>query len=147
LSTVDSVCLFVCPSVCLSVTPLQIASSFCFSVESSHFLAVISPCGTTKLFSLIFGLGPLTPKIYSPIFYGKCVMTAGAICALKDLHVGLTLVAVATKFGLGAEIQSPTGLFLQKFVFSCMFLGLCLVHGRSWEFVLEPGTPVGWEHS
>ena len=26
--------------------------------------------------------------------------------------VGLTLVAMATKFGLGAEIQSPTGLLL-----------------------------------
>jgi len=26
--------------------------------------------------------------------------------------VGPTLVAIATKFGLGAEIQSPTGLFL-----------------------------------
>jgi len=26
--------------------------------------------------------------------------------------VGPTLVAMATKFGIGAEIQSPTGLFL-----------------------------------
>jgi len=32
--------------------------------------------------------------------------------------VGPTLVAVATKFGLGAEIQSPTGLFF----FFCFFL-------------------------
>jgi len=35
-----------------------------------------------------------------------CVMTAGAICAHKDLHVGPTLAAMATKFRLGAEIQS-----------------------------------------
>jgi len=27
--------------------------------------------------------------------------------------VGPTLVAMATKFGLGAEIQSPTGLFFK----------------------------------
>jgi len=38
-------------------------------------------------------------------------MTAVAICAHNDLHVGPTLVAMATKFGLGAEIQSPTGLY------------------------------------
>jgi len=30
--------------------------------------------------------------------------------------VGPTLVAMATKFGLGAEIQSPTGLFVCLFV-------------------------------
>ena len=37
--------LTVCLSVPLSVTLLQIAFSFfCFSMESSHFLAVISPC-------------------------------------------------------------------------------------------------------
>ena len=37
--------LTVCLSVCLSVTLLQIASSFfCFLMELSHFLAVISPC-------------------------------------------------------------------------------------------------------
>ena len=30
--------------------------------------------------------------------------------------VGPTFVAMATKFGLGAEIQSPTGLFVFSFV-------------------------------
>ena len=44
MSTIDSVC----ASVCLSVTLLQIDSSFCFSMESSHFLAVSSPCGTLQ---------------------------------------------------------------------------------------------------
>jgi len=38
-------------------------------------------------------------------------MAARAICAHKDMHVGPTLVAMATTFGLGAEIQSPTGLY------------------------------------
>jgi len=43
-------------------------------------------------------------------------MTAGAICAHKDLHVGLTLVSMAMRFGLGAEIQSPTSLLFQEFL-------------------------------
>jgi len=38
--------------------------------------------------------------------------------------VGPTIVAMATKFGLGAEIQSPTGL---SSLFTCMALmtGMC----------------------
>jgi len=37
--------------------------------------------------------------------------------------VGPTLVAMATKFGLGAEIQSPTGLCV------CFFISLgCYIH-------------------
>jgi len=37
--------------------------------------------------------------------------------------VGPTLVAIATNFGLGAEIQSPTGLFshLSLMLFSMLF--------------------------
>jgi len=35
--------------------------------------------------------------------------------------VGLTLVATATKFGPGAEIRSPTGLFGFVFLFLCEF--------------------------
>jgi len=42
LSTIDSVCLSLCPIVCLSHSFKLLL--FCFSVESSHFLAVISPC-------------------------------------------------------------------------------------------------------
>jgi len=62
LSTIDSVC----PSVCLSVTLLQIDSSFLFLDGIEPFLAVGSPCGTTKRCSSTFDLGPLTPKIYFP---------------------------------------------------------------------------------
>ena len=36
---VDSVCLSICPSVCLSQTSLLL---FCFSMESSHFSAISS---------------------------------------------------------------------------------------------------------
>jgi len=35
--------------------------------------------------------------------------------------VGPTLVAMATKFGLGAEIQSPTGLSFSYFIFHCTY--------------------------
>jgi len=37
--------------------------------------------------------------------------------------VGLTLVAIGTKFGLGAEIQSPTGLFH-------LSVAMCLLTGE-----------------
>jgi len=40
LPTIDSVC----PSVCLSHFFKLLLILFCFSMESSHFLAVISPC-------------------------------------------------------------------------------------------------------
>jgi len=55
--------LSVCPDVCPSVTPLQIAS-FLFLDGIEPFLAVSSPCGTLQnCFSSIFDLGPLMPKI------------------------------------------------------------------------------------
>jgi len=56
------------PSVCLSVTPLQIASSFLFLGGIEPFLAVSSPCGTLQNFFLDFRFRPLTPKIYSSKF-------------------------------------------------------------------------------
>jgi len=57
-----SVMLSVCPDVCLSHS-FKLLLLFCFLMELSHFLAVISPCGTTKHCSSIFHLGPLMPKI------------------------------------------------------------------------------------
>jgi len=41
---------------------------FLFLDGIEPFLAVSSPCGTTKRCSSIFDLSPLTPKIYSPKF-------------------------------------------------------------------------------
>jgi len=38
--------------------------------------------------------------------------------------VGPTLVAMGTKFGLGMEIQSPTGLFLCFLVHWCFWVNL-----------------------
>ena len=57
---------------------------------------------TTKLFSSIFDLGPLTPKIYSPKF---------AYVGHWVSHSLWVIVCGSTTFGQGAEIQSPTGLF------------------------------------
>jgi len=48
LSTIDSVCLSFSPDVPLSVTLLQIASSFLFLDGIEPFLAVSSPCGTLQ---------------------------------------------------------------------------------------------------
>jgi len=57
-------------SVCMSVMLLlQIASSFLFLDGIQPFFASqFSMWHSTKLFSLIFDLGPVTPNIYSPKF-------------------------------------------------------------------------------
>jgi len=165
---VDSVCL----SVCLSQTLLLL---FCFSMESSHFLAISSPWQKLqnvvlrfwicwhgneiwaifakisncffffagwnratfrpsvhhdplyKTLFLHFWFRPLNaqnllPKIaYNsactrdrPQMFGLTRGFSGMANSMepktKKNVVGPTLVAMATKFGLGAEIQSPTGL-------------------------------------
>jgi len=62
-----SLTLSVCPAVRLSVT--NIASYFLFLDEIEPFFArQFSVTKTTKLFSSIFDLGPLTPKINSQKF-------------------------------------------------------------------------------
>jgi len=102
---VDSVCLSVCPSVCLSRCSFKSILFFGFSMESSHFLTVSSPCGTLQNFSSIFDLGPLTSKIYSPKFYRplftgaatgktriqKCVMAATGNLCIQRLACGADL--------------------------------------------------------
>jgi len=57
-------------SICLSVTLLlQIASSFLFLSGNEPFIGLqFSMWHSTKLFSSIFDLSPLTSKIYSPKF-------------------------------------------------------------------------------
>jgi len=39
--------------------------------------------------------------------------------------MGPSLVAMATKFGLGTEVQSPTGLLIVFLVIFCEWLVLC----------------------
>jgi len=62
---VHSVCLSICPSV--SVT--NIASFLFLDGIEPIFAHQFSMTKTTKLFSSIFDLGPLTPKIYSQNLY------------------------------------------------------------------------------
>jgi len=115
----------------MSVTPLQIASSFLFLGGIEPFFGhQFSMWHSTIMLFLDFGFTPpnaqnLLLKICtkSPIsrlvwqidrkclglpggFRGRPIQWNHAKCC------GLTLVAMATKFGLGAEIQSPTGLLL-----------------------------------
>jgi len=105
---------------------IQIAS-FLFLGEIEPYLGrqfFMTP--STKRCSLIFDLGPLAPKIYSPKFAKKSpisladvpeifapngVFGDGWFNGTMQNVVRPTLVAMATKFGLGAEIQSPTGLY------------------------------------
>jgi len=61
LGVVDSVCLYVCLSRC----SFKLLLLFCFSMESSHFLAVSSPCGTLQNYILRF---TRFIQIYSPKF-------------------------------------------------------------------------------
>ena len=118
MSTIDSVC----PSQNFKLLLL-----FCFSTESSHFGHQFSMCPSTKRCSSISDLGPniqnLLPKICtkSPIsrlvwqIDRRCLGLSGGFWGwpIQWNHpkcCGPTLIAMATKFGLGAEIQSPTGL-------------------------------------
>jgi len=122
LSLTLSVCRNVglCPSVCPSVTNIV---SFLFLGGIEPFLGhQFSMTKTTKLFSYTFDLGPLTPKIYSPKFAKKSSITRlvwqidrrclhipggfrdGRFNRTTQNVVGPTLVAMATTFGLGAEI-------------------------------------------
>jgi len=82
---------------------------------------------STKRCSSIFDLGPLTPKIYSPNLH-KIAYKSACMADRPEMFgptrgfwgwpiqwnhtdvVRPTLVDMATKYGLGAEIQSPTGL-------------------------------------
>ena len=47
--------------------------------------------------------------------------------------MGPTLVAMATKFGLGAEIQSPIGLSILMFCFRRCLLIFCPDGDMEWE--------------
>ena len=114
LSVRLSVCLFVCLSHFFKLLLL-----FCFSMESSHFLAVsfhVALWHCTKCCSSIFDLGPRTPEIYSPKFGTKSPISRlllqidrrclGLLGGFRGWPIqwnhtkccGPTLVAMATKF-------------------------------------------------
>ena len=119
MSTIDSVYL----SGGLSVTLLQIASSFLFLDGIEPFLAASSPFAPLQNVVLRFLINAQTlhkilyksacmayrMEMFGPTrgFWGCPIQWNHAKCCGAE-----TLVAMATKFGLGTEIQSPTGLFL-----------------------------------
>ena len=108
---------------------LQIAS-FLFVDGIQPFLAASSPCGNLQNYFLkIFDLGPLMPKIYSwkignctksPIsrvvwqIDRRCLGLPGGFRGWPIKWNHAKCCAMATKFGLGSEIQSPTGLVLSQ---------------------------------
>ena len=130
---IDSVCLSVCLSVCHK---LQVVSSFLFL---EPFLPISSPWPwppSTKHCFFIFDLAPppnaqsLLPKICTKSPISRLVWQIDRRClgllqwffedgrfnGTMQNVVGPTIVAMATKFGLGTEIQSPTGLSLYIFI-------------------------------
>ena len=111
--------------VCLSVTNFKLILLFCFSTEPSHFRLSVFHNPSTKLFSSIFELGPITPKNLLPEIGQKTRLT------WLVWHIdrrclrlpggrpggGPTLVAMATTFALGAESNRlPACLFVRSFV-------------------------------
>ena len=95
---------------------LQIASSFLFRDGIETFFGhQFSMWQSTKLFSSIFDLGPLTPKIYSPKLYRPLFADAATeqIRTHRPLlpwRTSVTAVAMATKSGLGADLRLPACL-------------------------------------
>jgi len=123
----------VCPSVCHE-------PSNCFFFVSRWNPAILWPSvlhvALYKTLFFDFLIRPLTSKIYSPKFAQnrlsrlvwqidrRCLGLPGGFrgCPIQWNRAkcfGLTLVAMATKFGLGAEIQSPTGL-CNSLLISCL---------------------------
>jgi len=121
-----------CLSVCLFVTDkLQIDSSFLFLDGIKPFWPSVLHDHLYKTLFFDFWLRPpnvqnLLPKISTKFPISRLVWQIDWRCLgllggfrgwpIQWNHanvVGPTLVAMITKFGLGAEIQSPTGLYLR----------------------------------
>jgi len=160
LSTIDSclsVRMFLCPDVCLSQT------SNCFFFFVSRWNRAIfwpsvlhDPPYETVFFNFwfrSFNTQNLLPKICtkSPISWlvwqidRRClhlpgVFGDGRFNGTTQNVMGPTLVAMATKFGLGVEIQSPTG------VFCLLLLGLMMMLMMMMILMLQVSEPVWVRH-
>ena len=126
MSTIYFVCLSGCLSVCH--TPSNRFFFFVSRWNPAIFGHHFSVWHSTERCSSIFDLGPLTPKLYSPKFGTKSHISRlvwqidrrcfGPTRGFRGWPIqwnhakccGPILVAMTTKFGLGAEIQSATGL-------------------------------------
>ena len=122
--------LSVCPSVRMSVchAPSNCFFFFCFSMESSHFWPSVLHVALCKTLFLDYWFKPpnaqnLLRKICTKSSISRLVWQTdqrglglprgfrnGQFNGTMQNVAGPTLVAMATKFGLGAEIQSPTDL-------------------------------------
>jgi len=121
-------------SVFLSVTNFQLLLLFCFSMESSHFWPSVLHDPLYKALFFDYWLTPpnaqnLLPKICtkSPIsrlvcqIDWRCLGLHGGFWGwpIQWNHAKFCGADPSTKFGLDAEIQSPTGLYLWLFVSGC----------------------------
>ena len=77
------------------------------------FLAVSSPWPLYKTLFFDFWFSPLTPKICTKSPISLWVTESVMVRINGSLSHSLWVMDGSTKFGLGAEIQSPTGLFTQ----------------------------------
>ena len=144
--------LSVCLSVCLSVTLLQIASSFFVSRwNRAIFWPSFLHVPLYKTFFFHFSFRPpnaqnLLPKICtkSPVsrlvwqIDRRCLGLPGGFrgCPIQWNHAkccGPTLVAMATKFGLGAQIQSLTGFTIIVSLSFMLWLWVPLVSWRCYS--------------
>ena len=107
-------------SVCMSVT--NIASSFMFLDGIEPFFGhQFSMTKTTKLFSLVFDLGPQCLK-FTP----------------QNLHLRViesVIVCGSTAFWLGVEIQSPTGLSLAIACVCTLDVSVNEIHYMNSQFI------------
>jgi len=139
-----SLTLSVCPSVCLFVTNFKLILLFCFSMESSHFWPqfFMNPLQNVVLRFLFRppNAQNLLPKICKKIVYNSAYMadrphmfapTRGfSEWSIQWDHakcVCPTLVAMATKFGLGAESS-----LLSACIHACLYVPVlyCSVRRR-----------------
>jgi len=118
-------------SVCLSVchTPSSCFFFFCFSMESSHFLAASSPCGTLQNVVIRFLISPqrtkFTPQNLHKIAYQSACMAdrpemfepTRGFSGMADSwnHVkccGADTCCHGNEIWARRGVQSPTGFFL-----------------------------------
>jgi len=98
-------CRWLSLSVHLSVSLSQTLLLFCSRWNRAIWPSVLHDKNyNTVFFSTVFDLGPLTPKIYSPKFSSVGHWVSHSLWPW-------VIVCGSTIFGIGAEIQSPTGLF------------------------------------
>ena len=125
-------CLFVCH------TPSSCFFFICFSMESDHFWSSVLHVALYKTLFLDFWFRSLTLKIYSPkllaitLHYhvatrGRALGSSAPAWRKSAIHwtLGPTIVAMATKFGVGTEIYTTIGLSYYIISVNIIFAAWC----------------------